>query len=518
VNNYKSIASINPSCLVNWDYKKNRISPLDITPNSSKKIWWKCEKNHEWEASPLTYTANVVKCPECRSENVPLISKTCPQILNLWDYSKNKIFPNNLSSFSNISAWWHCHNGHHWQMPVIEMARKNKSVGELCPICRSFGHMYPNLIKEIFYEKNNIDPFSISYGSNKKIWWKCEKGHTWESCVVDRTIGGEGCALCYELKNGTISDPLLLKEWNYKLNKKVDVRSISKTSGKKVWWRCSLCGNEWKTIINLRTKGCGCPKCASALSPKNEKSVFSVAPHLKKEWSPKNIFNPDNISYCSERKLWWICDKSHEWLQTPAGRISKNLGCPYCSGKKVCKDNSLKYKNPFLCKEWHYEKNGLLTPDNFTQFSSKRVWWLCSSCDHEWKTLIRDRSRGRGCPKCCKNVILKDNECCDSLVEALLYLKLKNNGIKFIHNKFYPGYGRFKFDFYIPLFNLYVEITGFNSHYKRYKEYLSGIQNKKMHVERNLKSNFIFIEHSITNEEKKYVKRYMKTYNKRKGL
>ncbi|WP_338108860.1 zinc-ribbon domain-containing protein [Clostridium fessum] len=30
---------------------------------------------------------------------------------------------------------------------------------------------------------------------------------------------------------------------------------VNAKSRKNVWWRCSKCGNEWKSVINARVKG-----------------------------------------------------------------------------------------------------------------------------------------------------------------------------------------------------------------------------------------------------------------------
>src|SRR5947209_2880527 len=63
--------------------------------------------------------------------------------------------------------------------------------------------------------------------------------------------------------------------------------------------------------------------------------------------------------------------------------------------------NSLAYKYPELAAEWHPTKNGLLTPADVLPLSGKKVWWQClKDPDHEWESLIQNRSRGRGCPYC----------------------------------------------------------------------------------------------------------------------
>ena len=54
---------------------------------------------------------------------------------------------------------------------------------------------------------------------------------------------------------------------------------------------------------------------------------------------------------------------------------------------------------PELVKEWDYDKNGNLKPDNVTAHSGKKVWWKCKH-GHTWETSVSNRSRGTNCPKC----------------------------------------------------------------------------------------------------------------------
>lgn len=39
--------------------------------------------------------------------------------------------------------------------------------------------------------------------------------------------------------------------------------------------------------------------------------------------------------------------------------------------------------NKKLIKEWNYEKNQLLNPNELTSGSPKNVWWKCSKCGYE---------------------------------------------------------------------------------------------------------------------------------------
>lgn len=41
-----------------------------------------------------------------------------------------------------------------------------------------------------------LTPDTVSYGSRKKIWWQCRKGHTWQAAVYTRTGSRAGCPVC----------------------------------------------------------------------------------------------------------------------------------------------------------------------------------------------------------------------------------------------------------------------------------------------------------------------------------
>ena len=41
---------------------------------------------------------------------------------------------------------------------------------------------YPHLVKQWHPTKNGeLTPKQLTYGSNKKVWWRCHKGHSWET-------------------------------------------------------------------------------------------------------------------------------------------------------------------------------------------------------------------------------------------------------------------------------------------------------------------------------------------------
>ena len=133
-----------------------------------------------------------------------------------------------------------------------------------------------------------------------------------------------------------------------------------------------------------------------------------VNPELAKQWHPtKNgTLTPRDVTPGSAKKVWWICDKKHEWAATIRSR-SRGRRCPYCMGKFACEDNCLQTLDPELAKQWHPTKNGVLTPMKVTQFSSRKVWWICDK-KHEWRAEVYRRSYGKGCPYCYRNAVCLD--------------------------------------------------------------------------------------------------------------
>jgi hypothetical protein len=139
-------------------------------------------------------------------------------------------------------------------------------------------------------------------------------------------------------------------------------------------------------------------------------SLLKLNPRLAKEWHPtKNgSLRPADLTPGSNKKVWWICVKGHEWRTTVNDRNYRKTGCPYCSNHRVCLDNCLYTLNPGLAREWHPTKNGSLTSKDVTPGSTKKAWWICGK-GHEWEAAVTSRDRGGGCPYCAGQKVGRDN-------------------------------------------------------------------------------------------------------------
>ena len=341
------------------------------------------------------------------------ILNTNPTLTSEWNYDKNgDLRPEHFMANSGKKVWWKCSKGHEWQATITS---RNNGTG--CPICSNkqvltgyndLATINPKLASEWNFEKNSdLKPGDVTVGSNKKVWWKCNKGHEWQATIANRN-NGNGCVYCtgqMVLKGyndlQTIN-PLLAIEWNYDKNDNLKPEDFTAGSGVKIWWKCKK-GHEWQARINSRNAGQGCPYCASRYVIKGESDLATLNPELASEWNyDKNgDLRPEDFTAKSGIKVWWKCSKGHEWQANIYDR-NRGRGCPYCAGKYVIKGkNDLTTINPQLASEWNFEKNSDLKPGDVTVSSNKKVWWKCNK-GHEWQATIANRNNGKGCPECAK--------------------------------------------------------------------------------------------------------------------
>ena len=134
--------------------------------------------------------------------------------------------------------------------------------------------------------------------------------------------------------------------------------------------------------------------------PSKDWNLQKINPAVAKQWHPSKNGNlkPTDVAPNTKRKVWWICERGHEWRSTVNNR-NNGHGCHICSRLKADRYSCLKKVNPILANEWHPEKNGDLTPEDVTPDSGRKVWWQCKK-GHEWSAPILWRNKGLGCPYC----------------------------------------------------------------------------------------------------------------------
>ena len=129
-------------------------------------------------------------------------------------------------------------------------------------------------------------------------------------------------------------------------------------------------------------------------------------PALCVEWSDRNLpLTPDMVTAGSSKKVWWRGACGHEWQALVKNRAGRGCGCPVCSGKLIVPgENDLQSKAPDIIKEWDFEKNNEIRPDQVGVQSNYKVFWICAR-GHSFAARIADRVKGSGCPFCCAEKI-----------------------------------------------------------------------------------------------------------------
>jgi DNA-directed RNA polymerase subunit RPC12/RpoP len=59
---------------------------------------------------------------------------------------------------------------------------------------------------------------------------------------------------------------------------------------------------------------------------------------------------------------------------------------------------------PDLLLELHPVRNGDIDPARVSVWAKRKVWWVCSTCGHEWESMIMNRQQGTGCPTCAERL------------------------------------------------------------------------------------------------------------------
>lgn len=270
------------------------------------------------------------------------------------------------------------------------------------------------LLRQWDASKNDpLTPKSVLPGSHRKVWWRCEKGHEWQAIVKSRT-SGTGCPVCTNRRLCTGENdlasvhPELARQWHPAKNGTLKPTDVLAGAHKKVWWVCDK-GHEWQALVASRTYGgAGCPVCAGKVVIPGENDLASRFPDVAAQWHPEKngALTPDGVSVSSNRRVWWVCDKGHEYQMVVAVRTGPGCGCPYCAGKRVLPGfNDLAALEPKIAAQWHPVLNGELTPEMVTAGSHRKAWWQCPE-GHVWKAVIQSRAGPQkcGCPVCAGRV------------------------------------------------------------------------------------------------------------------
>ena len=409
-----------PHLVKEWHPTKNGdLTPSDYTHGSDKKVWWECHKGHSYSTSVSDRTRQKpIGCAYCAGKKVGKdnnLEALFPEIAKEWHPSKNKdLKPNEVTRGTPRKAWWLCSNNHSYQAAIA-----NRTVqGTGCPYCagkkasdeNNLECLFPEIAKEWHPTKNQgLNPSDVTYGSHKKVWWLCPKDHSYQSQVRGRTGKHQnGCPQC----SNQSSEPeiRILSELKYFFDEVINRHKVDGAEIDIYLPKLNLCieydGNYWhkdKELKDLEKNKLLASKGIQLIRIRQ----YPLKPLSKNDVlvSIKNSLDKDDINELLKKIIPFADTASQD-------KIKSYLAQPSFKNQKLFKEYrsyfpsplpelSLLQTHPLIAKEWDYDKNKPLKPENYSHGAHHNAWWLCSKKGHSYESRIVDRVRTMvRCPYC----------------------------------------------------------------------------------------------------------------------
>lgn len=192
----------------------------DLNRSSTKKVWWKCEKGHRWQAAPSSRCYGTASgCPYC-SGYYPIPGETDlatlrPDLASQWD--DDSVSPTEVTVANMRKVRWKCEKGHQF-VTSIHSRSTSRTQGSGCPYCSKGRHakvlagvndlatLHPEIAAELY--STHVTAQELREFTNKKFEWKCAKDHIWTAAVSNRTAYGSGCPQCATVRTSKIEGRL----------------------------------------------------------------------------------------------------------------------------------------------------------------------------------------------------------------------------------------------------------------------------------------------------------------------
>jgi very-short-patch-repair endonuclease len=325
--------------------KDNELKPIQVFKFSDKKIIFDCNCGHKFESVLKSISKNTW-CPYCCFPTIKVCGKEdCQNCFQksfashkkskYWNYDKNidessnKINPIDAIYCSEKAYWFNCDCGHEYYTPLSYLSKS----GEGCPYCcnplkkicdkescqtcfnNSFASheksKYWNHDKNIDESGNKITSRQVIKKSNKKYWFDCECGHSFESALGNIACSNQWCSYCCKPPKKLCDCQICFeksfasnnksKYWSYDKNidengNKIQPKDIFKCSGKKYWFTCEK-KHLFDCTLNNVNNGFWCPICVNKTEKKLYEQLLQIYPNTIYRFSTDWCKNPNTNSY-----------------------------------------------------------------------------------------------------------------------------------------------------------------------------------------------------------------------------
>ncbi|MBF6302094.1 hypothetical protein IU459_31800 [Nocardia amamiensis] len=428
----QSLADLYPSVAAEWHPTKNDRRPEDYRSGSAESVWWKCKpRGHVWESTISNRTAAGGRsCPKCTLWGVSeqeirlryeleaagcLVDHDFPRItvsgrppvnadIVMPDYrvviefdgaryhgTPEAAVRDRTQSDALSAAGW----------TVIRVRQEPLQLLDLHDVQMPAGSTTKHTALLVLQKL--ID---LGFRPSKSAAYQ-EDPNPWATAEADSVI------YRHHKRSLATAFPDLAKEWDTEHNGDIIPEQTNPGSREPVWWVCATCSHEWKTSPKCRTTGgSGCPRCArqrgaaANRTPSPGRSAADLRPDLLRIWDVERngSLTLYDLKLGTATEVHWRCpDCGHRWKIRP-----RRTGCRPCAVRRRAiarrtppSGQSFGELHAELATTWHPRRNGDLTPSQVNPGYSRKVWWLCPHCAHEWPATVAARVKnGRGCPPC----------------------------------------------------------------------------------------------------------------------
>lgn len=274
--------SVSPSAASEWHPTLNgAVLPSEVSAHSHQQYWFVCREAEHVYAAELASRSAGTGCGFC-SGNVVLagfndLATIFPRLAGEWHPERNGMLqPTMVTAHSKKRVFWRCMKGHHWEAAVYSRAS-----GRGCPFCsgkqpllgfNTLQDLRPDVARQWRASEKSLSPAQVTVSSGVVVTWQCDKQHTWEARVAERTAG-QNCPFCSgkrpwlgQTDLGTVRPDVAA--WWHPENTSTP-GDHTQFSNAKVLWRCPT-GHVWKARIAKRSSGHGCRECSKHQSSEIE--------------------------------------------------------------------------------------------------------------------------------------------------------------------------------------------------------------------------------------------------------
>lgn len=422
----ESLAYLYPEIAAQWDYERNgQRGPDTYKPGSNQRAYWICSEGHRWDT--VIGTRLKSNCPYCAGQKVckeTSFGSKFPEIVKEWHLEKNNgKTPFDVMPNTHQKAWFKCENNHEWEAFIF-----NRAKGKGCPYCS--GHkatnetsllaVNPELCKEWDYEKNKgKDPSTLKPYSNEKVWWKCSKGHEWESVISGRS-DGRGCPICSSNSQTSFPEQAIfyyIKKMFPDTENRKKLPFLENNMEADIYIDSLKLAIEYDGYYHMKELERDMKK--NDLMKENGIQLIRVRQVVGERKLPdiegEDIFiiehdynHKNGLDYCLQELFTYLCNKYQ--LDYPNFEINANKKRGEILEQMNENERNFEALFPELVEEWDFERNGKLLPNQVAPFTHLSVWWKCrKNPKHVWEAKISNRANGRTCPFCLNRKINETN-------------------------------------------------------------------------------------------------------------